>query len=93
MRSWCVGLVLSAASVSGGACTTPNPRSCIDGTCTSEEFPFCDVDGSFAGQPQTCITVACTANEFASCRGDEALSCNATGNDYESTSCPLGCRT
>ena len=93
MRTWWVGLVLTVTVGAGvGGCTAPNPRSCIDGTCTTEEFPFCDVDGSFAGQPQTCISVECTPNEFAQCRGDEALSCNATGTDYESTSCPLGCQ-
>ena len=41
------------------ACTEANPRSCTDGLCTDQRFPFCDVDGSLDGHPLTCIAVAC----------------------------------
>ena len=79
-----VGLVL-------GACTSPNPRSCSDGTCTDPALPFCDVDGAIAGSPQTCIAVTCTPEEFKGCRGDQAIKCNATGNDFDLVQCQLGC--
>jgi len=51
-------------------CTRPNPRSCSDGLCTDQRYPFCDVDGSLEGTPQTCISVSCNPGEFAACRGD-----------------------
>lgn len=72
-------------------CTKPNPKSCQDGTCTDPAFPFCDVDGALAGEAETCIAVACTANEFVACRGDRAITCNATGTDYELVQCDRGC--
>lgn len=72
-------------------CTSPNPRSCKDGLCSDQSFPFCDIDGSLQGTPQTCIAVACTVGEAAGCRGDTALVCNGAGNDYDLVSCPRGC--
>jgi hypothetical protein len=84
---WAAGI--AAALVGCGS--TPNPRSCIDGTCTSEEFPFCDVDGSFSNQPQTCIAVECMSNELAGCRDDNELRCNAEGTNYNAVDCPRGC--
>ncbi len=54
-------------------------------------FPFCDADGSIAGQPQTCIEVACTADAFETCQGDNAIVCNAAGNNFVVVSCPFGC--
>jgi hypothetical protein len=89
MRNWRVGFALVVAFA---GCTKPNPKSCIDGTCTTEAYPFCDIDGSFAGEPQTCIAVDCEPNAFAQCRDDDALSCNATGTDYDTKQCPLGCQ-
>ena len=35
--------------------------------------------------------VECTPDAFVACRSDEALTCNAIGNDYSVTQCPLGC--
>lgn len=82
----CCSLVLVACG------STANPRSCIDGTCTTEEFPFCDVNGTFGAEPETCIAVACAPTTFAQCRDDVAITCNATGTDYELLDCPLGCQ-
>lgn len=73
------------------ACTKPNPRSCADGLCTDQSFPFCDVDGVLGGTPNECIAVACEPDEFATCRGDLAINCNQTGNDFNLVECPLGC--
>lgn len=72
-------------------CTTPNPRSCIDGFCSDQAFPFCDVDGSFEGSPLTCIAVDCEPRAFERCRADEEIVCNATGDDYDIASCAFGC--
>ncbi|MBL0212409.1 MAG: hypothetical protein IPQ07_00735 [Myxococcales bacterium] len=74
-------------------CTSPNPRSCRDGTCTDPAFPFCDVDGALAGSPETCLAVACNGGDVAGCRGDNAIVCNATGTDYDLVACPHGCGT
>lgn len=73
------------------ACSTPNPRSCADGACSDPALPFCDVDGSIAGAPLACIAVSCTPAEVAVCRGNEAVACNSTGDDYDVVACPLGC--
>ena len=73
------------------ACTKPNPKSCADGLCTDQAYPFCDVDGTLGGEPKECIAVACSPNEFEACRGDKELRCNATGNNYDIASCDLGC--
>ena len=80
-------LVVSAAA----GCQEPNPRSCIDGTCTDPSLPFCDADGALAGQPETCIAVACTPGEFAACRGDHAVTCNSEGTSYDLIQCERGC--
>lgn len=88
--AWWRWRVLVAALLAAG-CTKPNPRSCQDGTCTEPGLPFCDVDGALAGEPETCIAVDCTPGEFASCRGDLAVTCNATGSDYDLTQCERGC--
>ena len=74
-------------------CTKPNPAlSCEDGLCSDPTVPYCDVDGTLGGEgPNTCIHVACTPNEFAQCRGDKALACNATGDNYELLTCEHGC--
>lgn len=87
----CGALLCGALAVAG--CTTEsNPRSCVDGFCHDPALPFCDVDGTIAGgQRLTCIPVACTPLEFATCRGDEAIVCNATGDDYDVTHCEGGC--
>lgn len=84
-------LVVFGLAVAVAACTESNPRSCRDGLCTDQRFPFCDLDGSLEGHPLTCIAVACTAGEFVACRGDQAITCNSAGNDHELLQCELGC--
>jgi hypothetical protein len=84
--------LVASLIVSGCNGEVANPRSCIDGTCTSEEFPFCDIDGSFAGTPELCIAVTCEPSTFSQCRDDVALTCNVTGTDYDLLGCPLGCQ-
>lgn len=88
MRSIAVVMGMVAALV---GCTKPNPRSCADGSCSDPGFPFCDADGSLEGQPNICIAVDCTPNEVVACRGDDAVRCNATGNNYDLVQCQLGC--
>lgn len=76
------------------ACTKPNPAAtCPEGFCIDSEFGFCDVDGAISGMPGTCIAVACTPGEFETCREDQAITCNATGDDFELSLCPFGCGT
>ncbi len=72
-------------------CTRPNEASCVDDFCNNPALPFCDVDGTLAGEPDTCIAVDCEPGTFVSCRGDEAITCRASGADYDVVSCPLGC--
>ncbi len=79
------------ATVAVTACTKPNPRSCVDEICEDPDLPFCDVDGSFAGEPMTCIAVACTPGEFAACRGDLEIACNNGGTNYDLARCERGC--
>jgi hypothetical protein len=90
MRSLSLPVLGLALLWSIAGCTKPNPRDCADGSCTDPAFPFCDQAGTF-GPPQTCIAVTCTAGDFAACQGDQALACNATGNDYAVTQCEHGC--
>ncbi|MDQ3365316.1 MAG: hypothetical protein M3680_07810 [Myxococcota bacterium] len=91
MKYWGVVMGVVVGLVVVGCGTKPNPQSCKDGLCTDQAYPFCDLDGSLGGEPQECIAVQCTANEFEACRGDLAVTCNASGNDYEFVDCPLGC--
>lgn len=83
--------VLVVVALCAAACTSPNPRSCVDGTCTDPAFPFCDVDGSFFGEEKTCYPVTCTPEEHFDCRGDTSYFCNAAGNDLEQRQCANGC--
>src|SRR4051812_31308145 len=72
-----LGCVLSTA------CTKPNPAlSCEDGLCSDPTVPFCDVTGAIGGEPNACVHVTCSPSEVAECRGDKALTCNATGDNY-----------
>jgi hypothetical protein len=73
------------------ACSEPNPKSCLDGTCTDPAFPFCDVDGAVHGVAGECIAVSCIAGELAACRTDQAIECNSTGTNYELVECLRGC--
>lgn len=58
MRTW--GWLL-ASLVFSAACTKPNPaKHCTDGTCTTPNYPFCDVTGAIGGEEGTCIAVTCT---------------------------------
>lgn len=73
------------------ACTRPNPRSCLDGSCSDNQYPFCDVDGSVAGKPGECIAIECMSGAFELCRDDMAITCNTTGSNFDLIQCPLGC--
>jgi hypothetical protein len=72
-------------------CTKANPKSCIDNHCSDPDLPFCDVDGSIGGEPNTCIAVACSPSAFEACRGDRALTCNTTGDNFDLVECEYGC--
>jgi hypothetical protein len=72
-------------------CTSANPRSCADGTCTDPAFPFCDIDGAFGPNIETCVAVACTPGVVDACRGDQAITCNAAGTNYDLVKCGLEC--
>ena len=84
---WLVGLV----GVFLLACTTPNPHSCTDGTCTDPALPFCDSDGAISGNAGTCVSVNCSPGIVDSCRGDVAVVCNAQGTSYDLVTCPQNC--
>jgi len=73
------------------ACTAHNPRACPNGDCTDPSYPFCDVDGTLGGSPGECVAVTCTPMQFAECRGSDALTCNAEGNNYDSSQCEGTC--
>lgn len=88
---WRVVPVLVLCLAGSFGCTKPNPRSCLDGTCTDPAFPFCDLNGEIDGSADTCIAVACEPNTFAACRGDLAITCNATGTDFDLIACERGC--
>ncbi len=83
--------VLMLVGLSLVGCTKPNEASCVDDFCNNPALPFCDVDGTLAGTPDTCIAVDCEPGAFVACRGDEAITCRASGADYDVVSCPLGC--
>lgn len=85
-----VGLL---ALVVAGCGTRANPHSCADGICNDQSLPFCDVDGTFGGEPNECIGVECTPGEVAACRGDTAVTCNPTGNNYDLISCEKRCES
>jgi hypothetical protein len=82
-----VGVLLFCVACS----TTPNPASCLDHHCSDPNRPFCDVDGSIGGDPNTCIAVECDPNAFKECREDRALTCNATGDNFDLLDCEFGC--
>ena len=79
------------------ACTSPNPLSCADGSCTDPSLPFCDEDGAISGTAGTCVTGECTPNEVQGCREKTAVVCNAEGTNYVLKDCTglcdatLGC--
>ncbi|MBX3158455.1 MAG: hypothetical protein KF773_20975 [Deltaproteobacteria bacterium] len=76
-------------------CVAPgkkNPISCFDRKCDDPARPYCDFDGSVAGQPNTCIAVECTPNAFETCRADDSAAvCNAAGNNFDVRPCDFGC--
>lgn len=85
-------LVMLCALGVVGCATKKNPAAvCSNGQCSDPAFPFCDVNGALGGESNTCIAVSCMPNEFAACDGDNAITCNATGNNYDVMSCPTGC--
>jgi hypothetical protein len=87
-RFWIVLAITFAACA-----TKQNPAAtCTDnGMCSDPAFPYCDVDGSVAGQPGACIAVQCAASSFGTCDGSNALFCDATGEGYEPMPCANGC--
>jgi hypothetical protein len=85
-----VAIALAVSLV--GACTTKkNPLRCADGICADPSYPFCDRGGEVAGEPDTCIAVTCTPGEVDACRGDQAVTGNTEGTDYDIVQCDLGC--
>jgi hypothetical protein len=85
-------LLLSLALLGTAACTRRNEaKYCQEGTCTTPDFPFCDVSGAFSGEEGTCIAVTCVAGEFGECRGDREVRCNTTGTNYDVVQCERGC--
>ncbi|HEY4056301.1 MAG TPA: choice-of-anchor Q domain-containing protein [Kofleriaceae bacterium] len=86
MRFLACGVLVALA-----ACTSPNPKSCLDGSCTDPRYPFCDENGVIADEPKTCVAVSCTAGDIAECRGDVAVTCNASGDNFDLIQCPRGC--
>jgi hypothetical protein len=91
VRMWWRVVVVGIGMVLAAGCTKPNPLSCADGLCSDPAFPFCDEDGSFGENVQTCIAVDCTPMAFETCRGDQAITCNAAGNDFDLVGCERGC--
>lgn len=86
-------LALSIVGGMVGACgATPNPLSCLDGSCTDPRFPYCDVEG-LIDEPASCISVECTPGEVIGCREDLAITCNSAGNYFDLVNCPDGCET
>ncbi|HEY5921082.1 MAG TPA: hypothetical protein VIV11_05395, partial [Kofleriaceae bacterium] len=74
------------------SCTKPNEaKQCMDGTCTTPDFPFCDETGFVSDEPGTCIAVTCTADAFGECRGDAEVRCNDEGTNYDVVQCERGC--
>jgi hypothetical protein len=74
------------------ACTRPNEaKQCSAGTCTTPDFPFCDVTGFASGEAGTCVAVTCEPGSFGECRGDAEVRCNGTGNNYDVVQCERGC--
>ncbi|MCW5805841.1 MAG: hypothetical protein KIT31_25950 [Deltaproteobacteria bacterium] len=68
-----------------------NPAACHDGICIDPSLPFCDKDGTVFGQENTCVAIGCTPGDLQQCRGDQALTCNATGDNLEVVQCERGC--
>ncbi|HEY4177706.1 MAG TPA: hypothetical protein VGM90_12760 [Kofleriaceae bacterium] len=74
------------------ACTKSNPKSCLeDGVCSDPQFPFCDTQGTLGGIQGECIAVTCEPNSFAECRDHVAVTCNASGDNYSTTTCDRAC--
>lgn len=73
------------------ACTQRNPERCNDGLCVDPSRPYCDADGSIAGEPDRCIAVDCAPGTTDACRGDVAIVCDEAGSNYHEVECPLGC--
>lgn len=87
VRSVIAGVLWLVAS-----CTKPNPaRQCMNGICTSPDYPFCDLTGFVTGEPGICVAVSCTPGELAECRGAVEVRCNSSGANYDVIQCQLGC--
>jgi hypothetical protein len=87
MRSFLLVFMVACGSVDA------DPETCQDGVCVDSRFPFCDAEGDIGGVPNACIAVNCAPGDVATCRGDVAVTCNQTGDDYEMISCANGCDT
>lgn len=88
-RIWSVVGVLVVVAT---GCTKHNAVSCVENdVCTDPDLPFCDVDGAVSGHPHTCIAVDCVPSQFETCRGDAAVTCNATGDNFDLVQCQFGC--
>jgi hypothetical protein len=84
--TWVLVVVLLAG------CTKKNEQKyCTEQTCTTPDFPFCDVTGFASGEAGTCIAVSCTPGEFGECRGDQEVRCNPAGTNYDVVQCERGC--
>ena len=86
MRIGCWVLLVSVVG-----CVKHNSKECNDGICSDAELPFCDGDGSVDGTPNTCIAVSCSPAAFEECRGDQLITCNADGTNYDVMTCATGC--
>jgi len=75
----------------GAGCTTKNPYFCEDGVCIDPARPFCDIDGSVAGDPGVCLAVTCAPEMPSACQGESSVTCNATGTNFDVTPCNHGC--
>lgn len=79
-------------ALTAAGCTADNPRACGPGDpCRDPAFPFCDINGAVAGLPGDCLAVTCTPAEFVACDGDNELSCDSSGANYETRVCERGC--
>ncbi|MGE5182598.1 MAG: hypothetical protein ACM31C_11070 [Acidobacteriota bacterium] len=85
-----VAVLVLILSVTG--CTKKNPLLvCPGGTCSDPQFPFCDADGAISGEPGTCIAVSCAPNTFVACDGDNVITCDQVGTNYDTQHCVSGC--
>lgn len=89
MKWACVIVAMASLAT---ACTKDNKqRECMDGTCTTPDFPFCDITGFASGEADTCVAVTCTPDKFGECRGEQEVRCNGAGTNFDVIQCERGC--